>query len=178
MSEKKKNVVLICGGSGSGKTSMVEKICVCAEKKGMTVGGISAPGTFKDGYRFSLDVMNLATRERHFLAQRYLPSDITFGPFGFSVDGLAFGKSAILQAIKRRVDILVIDEIGPFELMNRGWASSLKQAISSAICPLVVTIRPEVVVDVCSNFFSLREIVSIPVEEADTILDFLFPPGK
>jgi len=174
MPEKKKSVILICGSSGSGKTSMVEKICVHAANQGMLVGGISAPGTFKDGYRFSLDVVDLATGERSFLAQRYFPSDITFGPFGFSAEGLVFGKNAILKAIKDQIDVLVIDEIGPFELMNCGWASPLKQAALSAIDVLVITIRPEVVKDICSNFFSSREMILIPVKEEARILDCLF----
>ena len=159
-------IALLFGPSGSGKTTAAVRCADEAKNRGWHVGGIVAPGTFRDNCRQEFQVIDLASGEQRLLCSRGLAAAIHCGPFGFSPIGLEFGKSAILRAIASPADLLVIDEIGPLELRNMGWAEVLRAASTSKVRHLLFTVRPTLCQEVCRTFFAEDEICWLPVAES------------
>lgn len=169
-----KNILILFGPSGSGKTTkameLAQKIC----QKGYLVGGIVAPGIFFENKRFSFDIVDLMNQQRCFLARRDMASSINIGPFGFSHEGFSFGDSAIQKAISHKADLIIIDEIGPLELQNQGWAKSLRLACQSEVATILITSRPGTMEAIREIFFPDYSIISYSVEDASQCLSF-FP---
>jgi nucleoside-triphosphatase THEP1 len=119
--------VILRGRTGSGKTTLAREVVTLLRQRGQTVAGILAPGLLEDGRRTGFDVVNLATGESTALARE--TADVE-GPharwsrFAFSAEGLALGRRA-LGPDSEGADVVVVDEVGPFELAGGGWAASL-----------------------------------------------------
>ncbi|NUM33921.1 MAG: DUF2478 domain-containing protein [Candidatus Brocadiae bacterium] len=169
-----KQVFCLIGASGTGKTTQAWNLANQIVQNGYLVGGILAPGTFCEEKRFSFDIVDFMTQEKRFLAKKGMPSSITIGPFGFSQDGFSFGYNAIQKAISQRVDLLILDEIGPLELQNKGWFSSLKDALNSEVPNILITMRPGLFLEVQKTFFQNHRTWECPVCESSPILAF-FP---
>ncbi len=161
--------ILLIGSSGSGKTKTAYKYYGYAKEKRMHVGGIVCPGTFVNGQRFAFTVLDLLTGKQVALAERDMESAFQAGPFGFHAEGLAFGNQAIENAIQQHVELLILDEVGPYECQGNGWAYALKKVVAASIPQLLITIRPKVVDLVCSLFLENYSIRRIAVENAQQI---------
>lgn len=68
------------------------------------------------------------------------PPGIRFRRFYFSPEGLRFAKEAILEA-RARSQIVVVDEVGPWELQGGGFYPAL-EGIGTDGNPLILTVRP------------------------------------
>ncbi|RPH75463.1 MAG: DUF2478 domain-containing protein [Candidatus Rokuibacteriota bacterium] len=122
---------IITGPTGSGKTTLATAVVEQLRARGMRVAGVLAPGLLADGRRTGFDILNLATGERTPLAREGVaPGTHGTGPharwsrFAFSPEGLTLGRRALLADITG-ADVVVIDEVGPFELSGGGWADAL-----------------------------------------------------
>lgn len=146
------HAILLYGTSGSGKTTKAKEYCQQCQQHGWKVGGILAPGLFQNGQRWSFDVYDLLTGQSEKLACRDYVSQVQIGPFGFYLQGLAFGLQAMNQAILASVDLFVIDEIGPLELAGQGWAEGLHKAAQAKMPRLLLTVRPRLLSSVQQQF--------------------------
>jgi len=133
-------IAVVTGERGSGKTTLAAATVELLRASGRRVGGILAPGAWRDGARFSFDVVDLATGARRFLACRE-PHDGWRGEGSFWVDpaGLALGRSALSAS---EADIIVVDEVGPWELRGAGWSHELDGLVGGAT-PILLVVRRE-----------------------------------
>lgn len=128
--EKRKQspqLIIVTGLSGVGKTPWCSKLIKSALSMDLQVKGILSPGIFKEGYKVGINIVNLETDEEKQLA--YLN---TKGSARLSTPRWAFDDEVmdwanqILDEIKGG-DLVVIDEIGPLELLrNQGLLSGLE----------------------------------------------------
>jgi nucleoside-triphosphatase THEP1 len=122
-----RGTTIVSGPTGSGKTTLVGDVLDRLRRRGFRVGGILAPGLLSDGRRTGFDLVNLATGERRPLAregQAEPGQHARWSRFAFDADALALGRRALL-ADSRSADVVVVDEVGPFELSGGGWADAL-----------------------------------------------------
>jgi nucleoside-triphosphatase THEP1 len=130
----------VTGERGSGKTTLAAATVELLRASGRRVGGILAPGARRDGARFSFDVVDLATGARRPLACREpQPGWREEGSFWVDPAGLALGRTALAAD---QVDVIVVDEVGPWELRGAGWSRELKQLLAGAT-PLLLVVRRE-----------------------------------
>ena len=66
--------------------------------------------------------------------------------------GQKFGEHALSIDQVKDVDLVVIDEIGPFELQGRGWAIAMKNIMDKLHIPLLITVRESLVNEVIGYF--------------------------
>ena len=119
----------------------------CLRSRGVRVAGILAPGILTDGRRTGFDLVNLATGERVPLARE---QGNVGGPharwsrFAFSPEGLALGRRALTDDV-RGADVVVVDEVGPFELSGGGWSAPLDALAHGYGGALLLVVRESVV---------------------------------
>jgi len=134
-------VVLLTGRQGSGKTTAAAAVVERARREGLHVAGVLAPGTVRDGRRWSFDVVDLRTGRRAPLGTRDHPAGwIDLGGFRVSPEGLELGRRALSEPAVRGADLVVVDEVGPWELGGEGWGPALDRLVAGTL-PLLLVAR-------------------------------------
>lgn len=142
-------MVIVTGKRGSGKTGLVTQVAARLRAAGLRVGGIVAPGTYRDGRRYAFDVVALASGERRPLSARDpQPGWIEEKCFWADPAGLALGRAAL---VPDGADVIVVDEVGPWELAGSGWAERLDELVSGTV-PLLLVVRSACLFDVVSRW--------------------------
>jgi nucleoside-triphosphatase THEP1 len=142
-------VVIVTGERGTGKTTLAAAAVERLRTSGLRVGGILAPGTFRDGRRFSFDAVDIASGASRTLACRERREGWTDeGSFWVAPDGLTLGRAALSAG---GADVMVVDEVGPWELRGSGWSAEL-DALALGDVPLLLTVRRECVAAAVSRW--------------------------
>jgi nucleoside-triphosphatase len=142
-------VVIITGERGAGKTTLAAAVVERLHETGLRVGGILALGTYRDGRRHSFDIVALASGERRPLSSRDpLPGWVEERCFWVDPAGYALGNAALCAD---DADVVVIDEVGPWELAGSGWAARLDALVTGDV-PLLLVIRGKCLFDVVSRW--------------------------
>ncbi len=168
--------VVLTGPTGSGKTTLALAVVNRLRAGGVRVAGILAPGLLDGGRRTGFDLVNLATGEQVPLAREHPP---TVGPharwsrFGFSAAGLELGRRA-LGADTDGADVVVVDEVGPFELSGGGWASALDALTEHGVGGVVLVVRDSVVDAVRARWGSADTVVyEVTAVDPDEVAEHL-----
>ena len=136
-------VYVITGDPCEGKTGFLMKVLAGLNRENLKIRGFVAPGRFTDNVRSGFSLIDLSTGESEELCSsaRY-PECRQFGRFYFRKEGLSFGYRALspLRA-GGDTDLLVIDEIGLFELKGEVWSRCLDRIVSMPHPPMIWTVR-------------------------------------
>jgi nucleoside-triphosphatase THEP1 len=154
-SERLPRVVLISGPLHSGKTTLAGIVSERLRKQGYPVGGILAPGSWKNSVRNGFDLTMLHTGRTIILAERQsTPSQDSpdTGPFRFDESALADGRAALHPDICGDARVIFIDEIGKLELKGLGWASCLQPLLELPDKLHIWIVRETLVERVCSTW--------------------------
>jgi nucleoside-triphosphatase THEP1 len=142
-----RSVVILTGGTGSGKTTRAGEVVDVLRRRGFEVGGILARGLLRDARRSGFDLVDLCTghtmpwcREQDVDAH----AEQRWGRFEFTREGLQFGCAALTVG-SRPADVMVLDEVGPLELAGGGWADSLDLLVERFGGPILLVARLAVV---------------------------------
>jgi nucleoside-triphosphatase len=131
--------VLVTGRPGIGKTTAVLRAVGELRKAGLRVGGFVSREERKGGVRTGFVIVDLETSEEAYLA-RVGEGGPRIGKYVVLVGELErVGVAAIRRALQS-AQVVVIDEIGPMELLSQ----SFKQAVAGALNspkPVVATIH-------------------------------------
>jgi len=120
----------LTGPPGVGKSTIVNRIVEEAERLGCRPGGIRAPEVRERGRRVGFLIVDVATGRQGWLARRGAPGP-RVGSYGVVVeDVLRVGVPALLWAIEH-ADLIVIDEIGPMELVVPELREAIRRALLS-----------------------------------------------
>lgn len=142
---------IVTGEQGGGKTTAAAKVVEALATAGVRVGGVLAPGEMRDGRRWAIDLRVLDTGRRVPLATRDPKSSWPqLGPFRVSPEGLETGRAELSPEAAREHDVLVVDEVGPWELAGEGWAPALERLQGSGALLLLV-VRRALVSDVVAR---------------------------
>lgn len=187
------SVFIITGEQGEGKTLFAGELSELLKKKRCRVGGFIAPGYWQGTVRSGFDLKEIETGRTIPLAKREAPFKQGInGGYIFSEDALQTGKNLINQSAVSGAGIILIDEIGRFELTGRVWAGALEQLLQSYNGTLVLTVRksltesvtgkwkihPEAVFDISSvtAVDAADRIYEATLNKAKQVSDF--PPGS
>ena len=116
-------VVVLTGERCSGKTTLATAAVARLRASGIAVGGVLAPGTIRDGARYSFDLADVASGETVAFGCRE-PRDGWLEERCFWVNpaAVALGRAALSRG---GLEVTVVDEVGPWELGGSGWAPEL-----------------------------------------------------
>lgn len=126
----KTRVILITGRPGVGKTTVVRKVAERVKAQGLKVGGMISTEIREKNTRVGFEMQDLLTGERGILAHVNI-SGPKIGKYKVSLEDLKkVGASSISRAIDE-ADVVVIDEIGPMELLSQDFKDSVRKALNS-----------------------------------------------
>lgn len=134
---------IITGEQGSGKTSLLREISDALAQKGISSGGILAHGRWENNRRSGFDLELIPDGKTATLCES-APREgwIRFRRFWFNPLAFDMGKQWLAGTIAKKPGALILDEIGPAELENDGWAAILPGLFAEARHRLViVTVR-------------------------------------
>lgn len=137
-------LIFLTGTFGSGKTTSLLALLKKAEAAGLCVGGVISPGVFKDGEKLGIDALLLPQKQLLRFAVKARAND------GSCKSGWEF-KQETFDAVNkhlqnRQESLLIIDEIGPQELIHqRGFMSALDILDNQSYINAVVVIRPSLI---------------------------------
>ena len=166
-------VVIITGERGAGKTTLAAAVVERLRRASARVGGILAPGVYRDGRRYSFDVVAVATGERRPLSARDPePGWIEEQCFWVDPAGYALGNAALAAG---DADVVVVDEVGPWELAGSGWAARLDALVAGTL-PLLLVVRGKCLFDVVTRWqLEPTAIVDVAEGRPEAIAALLVP---
>jgi len=138
--------LIITGPIGTGKTRTAARLVAHLRSSGGKVGGVISPRALKRGATVGYLVRDVSTGKQQPLCS-ISPPGIKFRRYHFSPEGIAFANRVLTRAASE-AQIVVIDEVGPFELSGGGFAPGV-MAVRKARVPLILSVRPHLVGQVC-----------------------------
>lgn len=172
----RRRLYILSGDTGSGKTTRAAEVVEQLRARGLRVGGILAPGLLENGRRTGFDVLNLASGESATLARDSAggsASHAQWSRFAFSPEGLALGNRA-LGPDAGGADVVLVDEVGPFELAGGGWAPALDGLVGEREGPVLVVVRASIVDAVKRRWGSADTVVwDAAATSADEIVEVI-----
>jgi nucleoside-triphosphatase len=146
---------LVTGERGAGKTNFCRAVAERARRAGWQVGGLLSPAVFDGGTKTGITMACLPAggSGSYPLASRRNQPPFTrvLGEWYFDPQVLEWGNIVLdglqnTQGEKKILDLLVVDEIGPLEILRKeGWTAALPLLNGYHYRVGLVVIRPELV---------------------------------
>ncbi len=137
-------VLLLTGQIGSGKSTVAARVAALAKERGLRCDGLLCQARLDErGRKVGIDGLRLGTGERRLLADRDLSRPgLRYGIWRFEPGAMEWSLGLLLDAIRQRPDVLVVDEIGPMELLeNRGLAPVIPELAAGKVPLAIVLVR-------------------------------------
>ena len=148
-----KPIFILTGGTGSGKTTFLLQMLAFLRRHDLFITGFAAVSDPGDGPSAAYDIMDLSSGKTLPLAARKSTRGWRpHGSFYFNPEGLQMGERILENALIRGADLMVVDEIGPFELEGKIWAKSLSSILHSRSCPVLLVVREKLVQQVIRHW--------------------------
>jgi len=143
------HIHLLTGPVQGGKTSfMAEKIPQLKEG-GVRVNGFLCPGIISEGRRTDFTLLNIETGKQLLMGSEQEQEEWEkFRRFYFNPQAFHEGSKWIMDSVKEKADLLVIDEVGPMELEGSGWSRILDFLENKSDIIQLWIVRQEIVPDV------------------------------
>lgn len=145
-------LTIISGNKQSGKTSYLKNLIRDLNAESLSCAGFIAEGTFKNNQRDSFNLRDIITHHEILLMDTNPKTGHEkIGKFYINEEGLKFGKNILNKALNSNYNKVVIDEIGPLELENKGWSDPFRLLLNSEK-ELIISVRRELLEKVITHF--------------------------
>lgn len=129
-------VIIVTGSTGTGKTTVCEKVIRTARSQGYSCGGVLT----RKARNEDIVIEDVQTGGKRVLAStRGIYQGPRTAKYCFNPEGIDFG----IQAIERGTssDILLVDELGHLELRGQGFSEVVEQIAAGKVKNYIVVIR-------------------------------------
>jgi nucleoside-triphosphatase len=124
-------VIFLTGPPRIGKTTVLLKTVEELKRKNITFGGMISQEIREGGVRVGFKIIDLADQKEGLLAHIKQIEGPMMGKYKVCLRDLeSLGVKAILTALGK-ADVVVIDEVGPMELLSQAFQRSVKEAVNS-----------------------------------------------
>ncbi len=156
----KSQIFIITGSVEGGKTIFLKDLAEFLSLFEENVCGFISRGQFTNEGNKDFVLYNLSTRKETHLASRIeISSYYQAGKFYFNPEALNAGNEIIQKAINNSSPVLIIDEIGPVELLEEVWYESLINILQNYKGIVVFSTRKRLIEAVMSKFKILEAFV-------------------
>jgi nucleoside-triphosphatase len=122
---------LVSGPPGVGKSTLVSKVVLRLKSAGVIVGGCTTAEKRSGGTRFGFEVRDLTSGRTGELASVESKFGPRVGRYRVNLTDLARIGAAGVDAAATSSELIVIDEVGPMELMSPEFRRAVKRCIDS-----------------------------------------------
>lgn len=157
------HISIITGLKHSGKTTLALNLIEQFKAKNWPVTGVIAPSLIENNRRSTIYVKNIQSGEEKLLASRdniILDICYKYGGFNFSQSSYDFARQALLD--HQPSGIVFLDEFGPLEFANLGYANEFKKLIKSDVSAVFIILREELLTRFTKEFnFQFCDLIRI-----------------
>ncbi len=160
------NIIIITGKQGSGKTTFLQEMIFGLTRKGIQIAGILAEGFWKNYERDHFELIDLKSKNSILFCSRE-PKEgwEKLNRFYINPDGQKFGEAALDPDYLKNADIVVIDEIGPFELEGKGWAKAIESVLMKLPEVNMIWVVRDNLLSEVARYFKIKPLKIFNVEE-------------
>lgn len=145
-------VILITGNKGEGKTTKLRGIARILKQEKIPVVGFLATAEINNGHRNTYKLSDINTGISNQLCSSIPQQNHQkIGKFYFNEETLKLGNS-ILNNIGNEKKVVIIDEIGPFELQEKLWHLPLLYQLNKTTNVVIISVRNSLVEDVIKKY--------------------------
>ncbi|MEM7819190.1 MAG: NTPase [Candidatus Aenigmatarchaeota archaeon] len=164
--------IFLTGKSGSGKSTVLEKVVSALKEKGRRVGGFITPEIREGGRRVGFCVKDIYSNEVGILASKDIKIGPMLGSYGINLEEFERIALKAIDFALKECDIIAIDEIGKMEFFSQKFREKLTQVLLSEK-PLVAVLHRNFV----GKFKDFGEIIEVTEKNRDllpkTILELI-----
>jgi nucleoside-triphosphatase len=164
---------LITGSPGIGKSTAVSKVLMRLKSAGVIVGGCTTSEKRSGGTRTGFEIRDLSSGRTGELASAASKIGPRVGRYRVNLEDLAKVGGAGLEAASSSSELIVVDEVGPMELVSPEFRKGVRLCIDSGR-PLLAVVHERLEDDLLRE---LREkaaaIFTLTVENRDEAADEL-----
>jgi len=151
-------ILVLTGPVHGGKTTFLESSLVRWASRGLVPGGFLSVAVTDTSGAQVYDLLELKTGRRYPYLRRKGQSDAErIGPFFFVMSTLERARSIIREADPR--ELLIVDEVGPLELLGGGLWAVLREALSCPDMRCLLVAREEILEEVVAGLGQSRPLV-------------------
>jgi len=162
---------LVTGAPGVGKSTAVAKVVLKLKSAGVIVGGCSTSERRSGGARVGFDVRDLTSGRTGELASTSSKFGPRVGRYRVNLTDLAGIGAAGLDAASRPSEVVVIDEVGPMELVSPEFRRATQKCIASGK-PMLVVIHERLDDDILNELrHKATETFLLTVENRDSLTE-------
>jgi len=159
-------VIIITGNKGDGKTTKLKNIINLLRAVSIGVAGFVAVGEWQNGERSKYTLVDIITGKMSVICTVTATEGYQkLERFYFNPNTIEFGEN-VLANIPTEKNVVVVDEIGPFELNGEVWHNSLQRLIKNTNHVLLISVRNKLIDEVI-NKYKLKNMLVFDVKVAD-----------
>ena len=126
------HLIFLTGTPRVGKTTVLQEVAWKLKSKGYTLGGMICQEIRENGTRVGFEIRDYPSNRKGWLAHIRQPVGPNIGKYRVNLKDLdSIGITAILNALED-ADIVLIDEIGPMELLSEKFEKAVQQVLNSS----------------------------------------------
>ncbi len=147
-----KKVFIVTGTIGEGKTAWLARLAGLLKEKGVRVGGILALRIVEEDRTTGYDISDISTGVRTPFLRHTGSEDMGVERFTVYDAGYNAGKSVLHPEANSDKDVVIIDEVGPLELRDRGWSERFAWLLNETSAILIIAVRKSLTEAVTDKF--------------------------
>lgn len=163
---QQRKVIIITGERGEGKSTFLLNLVTKLEEKNIPVGGFIARGHVKNGKRSGFDIVDIHTKQEMQLSSTQKIGNLQIGKFYFNQKAIEFGQKITEENYVKNDKFVIIDEIGPLELKNKGWSEVVEDIFNMPNKTQIWTVRKSLVKSVLKRF-AISEAIIFDIKKDD-----------
>ena len=146
-------LIILTGQTGIGKSSICRRVCTLASEKGYRISGILSPPLYDDsGLKVGFLAEKIPDGEKWELARNDNNPSVkgpVWGQYTFSEKGFKKAAKVLKEALTGNYDIIVIDEVGPLELLRgEGFRPFIDLLVKENQTDLLIVVRPTLIKEI------------------------------
>ena len=166
-------ILLLTGSPGVGKSTVVSKVVLRLKSAGIIVGGCTTAEKRRGGARVGFEVRDLTTGRTGELASTVSKFGPRVGKYRVNLTDLAGVGAAGIEGAAARSELIVIDEVGPMELVSPEFRRAVAKSIETGK-PLLAVVHERLEDDLLGELRSkAASLTTVTVENRDAVADAL-----
>ncbi|MDG6964247.1 MAG: NTPase [Nitrososphaerota archaeon] len=164
---------LVSGPPGVGKSTLVSRVVLKLKSAGVIVGGCTTSEKREGGARVGFEVRDLTTGRRGELASVSSRFGPKVGRYRVNLADLAEIGAAGLEAAAERSELIVVDEVGPMELVSPEFRRAVEKCGATGK-PMLAVVHERMEDDILGELRArAEEVVVLTPENRDAVADDL-----